>query len=222
MAVDLKFGKKHKIKEDRFIEGLFQFRTKVQTNKKTILITFAAVAGAAIIVLIALQMRTRSSNEARAVFGQAMMEYQSGRYTTAISSFKKITDNFAGSPSASKAMFLTGSIYYELGNYGLAVEAYKKYISKYDESDFLNAAVYKGLGCAYMQMKDYDNAVSAFKTGIRKYSGDYSVPEMRCKLARCYIEKKDASAAKTELEAVLKDNPASAFAKEADLILSTL
>ena len=222
MPVDLKFGKKHKIKEDRFIESLFQFRSKVESQKKSILITLCAVAGAALITFLVFQVRARTNEEARTLFGEAMMEYQAGRFTSSIAAFKRVADNYGSSKSAPKALYLIGGLYYELGNYALAVEAYKRYIEKYDESHFLNAAVYKGLGCSYMQTGDYGNAISAFRTALSKYPEDFSVPELRYKLARCLIEKKDGASARGELESILRQHPASPYAREADLLLSAL
>ncbi|OGS33719.1 MAG: hypothetical protein A2293_15415 [Elusimicrobia bacterium RIFOXYB2_FULL_49_7] len=222
MAVEVKFGKKHKIKEDHFIEGLFKIRARLESQKKNILF---GLLGVLIIVLLAFgirQFREGNNIKSQELFGQAMMEYQNGKYTNSIAGFKRIVDEYGSSRSAPKALFLIGGLYYELGNYTLSVDAYQKYIGKYDESEFLNAAVYKGLGSAYIQMRDYDNAISAFKTAIRKYPDDFSIPELRYKLARCLVEKKDTVAAKSELENLKNQYPASFYSHEADLLLATL
>lgn len=222
MPVEIKFSKKHKIKEDRFIETLFSLQKKTQDLKKPAMYGLVGVLVAGLIVFLTFNYRKHANAEARALFGQALLSYQSGQYTQAITGFKQITENYGGSSSASKAMFMLAGLYYDLGNYALAVEAYKKYIEKYNETGFMNAAVYQGLGSAYAQVKDYPNAINAFNSGIRKYPNDFSVPATRYKLARCYLETQKPGQARAELETILRDNPKSAAAKEAGLLLATL
>lgn len=222
MAVELKFSKKHKIKEDRFIESLFSFQKKVDANKKPIIIAVISIVFIGIVTFISVNIRSRTNEEAREIFGEALLEYQSGKFSNTISKLKKIADNYTSTSSASKAVFLLGSLYYELGNYSLAVEAYKRYIEKYDENDFLNTAVYKGLGSAYIQLKDHDNAISAFQTAIKKYPDNFNIPEIRYKLARCYIEKQNLENARAELNLIIQQYPQSTYAKEAKLMLASI
>jgi TolA-binding protein len=139
-----------------------------------------------------------------------------------LTELKKISEQYSGSSAASKALFLTGSVYYDLGNYELAIEAYKKYIGKYNGSEFLDPAVFKGLGASYMQLKDYSSAIDAFKKAISSYPKDFQIPEIRYKLALCYLESGDAEKAKNELKTIVKDTPKSQYANQADLMLVTM
>jgi len=221
MAI-IKFSKKHKVKEDRFVEWIFDLRTKTQAMKKPLLIGCIVVLFVAGISSLLYTIKSRTNEEANTLFGSALMEYQQGKYSNAVTKLKQVMDNYSGSSSAPKAVFLYASIYYDLGNYMLSVEAYKKYIEKYDSPEFLNPAVYKGLGCAYMQMKDYAGAISAFQTAIKKFPEDFQVPEIRYKTARCLVETGKPDAAKAELNLILKDAPKSYYAKEAGLLLPSL
>jgi TolA-binding protein len=221
MAI-IKFSKKHELKEDHFIEWLFNFRAKLQDVKKTLLIAGICVALVAIMGGLFYSVRSKTNQEANALFGGALLEYQQGKYSNALVKFKQVMDNYSGSNSAPKAVFLYGSIYYDLGNYSLAIEAFKTYIEKYSSPEFLSPAVYKGLGSAYMQIKDLPNAIEAFQTAINKFPDDFEVPELRYKLARCLVETDKPEAAKEQLGLILKDAPASFYAKEAGLLIASL
>jgi len=221
MAI-IKFSKKHKLKEDRFIESLFELRQKVEVLKKPLMIAGFSILFVALVTLVIFKMRGKTNEEANTLFGSAMMEYQQGQYSNAITKFKQVSDGYSGSTSAPKAVFLIASLYYDLGNYQLAIETYKKYIDKYSGSDFLSPAAYKGLGASFMQLKDYKQAVDAFTKAINKFSTDYQIPEIRCKLGRCYLELKEAEKAKKEFEKVVETSPKSPFAQEAALLLASL
>lgn len=221
MAI-IKFSKKHKIKEDRFIESVFELRQKAQDYKKHLLIGLGILVFVGLVTVLVYKIRTRTNQEANALFGTALIEYQQGRYSDAIAKLKQISDNFSGSTSAPKAMFLYGSLYYDLGNYQLAVEAFKKYIEKYNDADFLDPTVYKGLGSAYMQLGDFKQAVQAFSDAVGRYPKDFQVPELLYKQARCHLELKDTATAKTELERIISEFPKSAEARQAGLLLASL
>jgi TolA-binding protein len=221
MAI-IKFSKKHKVKEDRFVEWIFDLRAKTKAMTKPLLIGTIVVVFVAGISALLYTIKSRTNEEANTLFGSALMEYQQGRYSNAVAKLKQVMDNYSGSNSAPKAVFLFGSIYYDIGNYMLSIEAYKKYLEKYDPPDFLTPAVYKGLGCDYMQLKDYANAISAFRTALKKFPNDFQVPEIRYKLARCLAETGKADAAKAELNEILQESPKSFYAKEAGLLLASL
>jgi len=221
MAI-IKFSKKHKVKEDHFIEWIFDFKTKIEAYKKPMLIGCIVIVFIIGIAALLYTIKSRTNDEANVVFGAALLEYQHGRYSNAITKLKQVMDNYSGSSSAPKAAFLYASIYYDLGNYSLAVEAFKKFIEKYSDPDFLSPPVYKGLGTSYMQLKDYKQAIEAFKTSINKFPEDFEVPELRYKLAQCYIETGKSEDAKKQLNMIIKDSPKSFYAKDAGLILSSL
>ncbi|MFH0920841.1 MAG: tetratricopeptide repeat protein [Fibrobacterota bacterium] len=218
----IKFSKQHKIKEDRFITTVINFRALLEAKKKSLLIGVVVVVAVAFVVLIAFKIKGRINNEARDTFSSALIDFQEGRYTNAISKFKAVADNYSGSSSAPKALYLLGSLYYDLGNYALSIESYKRYIDKFGGDGFVTPAVYKGLGSAYMQTRDFANAITAFESGIKKDPKDFSVPELRFKLARCYAEKQDKAAAREQYGLIVSEFPRSSYAREAELRLAGL
>jgi len=219
----IKFSKQHKIKEDKFIQAILNVRTRAETNKKPLLIGTLIVLVAALVVLLAFKIKSHINEEAGDMYSGALIDYEEGRYSSAISKFKTTADNYSGSNSAPRALFMLGSLYYDLGNYSLAIETFKRYVEKYGANDFMTPAVYKGLGAAYMQSKDYASAITAFQTGIKKCpKDDFSIPELRFKLARCFIEKQDVPAAKEQYGLILKDFPRSSYARESELRLAAL
>jgi TolA-binding protein len=219
----IKFSKQHKIKEDKFIETIFNLRTQFEAKKKNLIIGAVVVVGVALIVLLAFKIKSRVNQEAGDTFSSALIDYQEVRYSSAISKFKTVADNYGGSTSAPKALFMLGSLYYDLGNYALSIETFKRYVEKYGNNDFMTPAVYKGLGSDYMQTKDYANAITAFETGIKKCpQTDFAIPELRFKLALCFMEKQNLPAAREQFALIVKDFPRSSYAREAELRLAAL
>ncbi|OGJ85940.1 MAG: hypothetical protein A2268_03440 [Candidatus Raymondbacteria bacterium RifOxyA12_full_50_37] len=222
MATTIKFSKKHKIKEDKFVENFMRVRLWFEEKRKPLLVTAASIAGAALIVFFAFTLRGNRNVDANNYFGQAMVEYENGRFSNAITSLKKVADNYGGSAAASRSLYCLGNIYYELGNYSLAIDVCKRYIEKYESSNFLTPAVYKCMGSAYIQTRDYANAQTAFATAIAKYPKDFSAPELLFKLSQCAIELKDASQAKETLDRLITGYPASSYVHEARLMRAGL
>ncbi|MBL8028884.1 MAG: tetratricopeptide repeat protein [Fibrobacteres bacterium] len=219
---EIKFSKRHEIKEDRFLETVFHLRKKAEEHKKVLGYILLGVLVVAVSIVLLTFKSAKTNEEAAAIYGKASMYLQSANYTEGLTELKKIADQYSGSSSAAKAVFLTGSVNYDLGNYKDALEAFKKYVDKYSGSEFLDAAVYKGLGASYMQLLDYTSAVTAFKKAVSSYPKDFQIPEIRYKLALCYIELKEVDKAKAELAGLVKDSPKSQFARQADLLLVSL
>jgi TolA-binding protein len=219
---EIKFSKQHKIKEDRFLEIVFSLRKKMDENKKPLIYVVVGLVAVVLIVFVVFQYKGKINEEAGAVFGKATLLLQSGNYTEALTELKKISEQYSGSSAASKSLFLSGSVYYDLGNYQLAIESFKKYVDKYSGSEFLDPAVYKGLGASYMQLNDFSSAVEAFKKALSSYPKDFQIPEIRYKLALCLLELKETEKAKSELAIIIKDSPKSQYAHQADNLLVTL
>src|SRR3989339_1531136 len=105
MATTIKFSKKHKIKEDKFVENFMRVRLWFEEKRKPLLVTAASIAGAALIVFFAFTLRGNRNVDANNYFGQAMVEYENGRFSNAITSLKKVADNYGGSDAALTALW---------------------------------------------------------------------------------------------------------------------
>jgi len=142
-----------------------------------------------------------------------------GNYSKALSSFQEIADNYSGSKSAPVALYYIGNSFSALGQYDDAVRTYNEFINKYSDHQTILPLVYLNLGSVYMNKKDYNSAVSAFKNVLSlkdSLVSDRAVYEM----AKAYEASGDSVNAIERYEYLTKTYPASSWSQEAKSRLS--
>ncbi len=99
--------------------------------------------------------------------------------------FLNIIDDYGLSKSAKICRYYAGVCYNQLGDQEAAI----KLLNKFKTNDLLvGAAKYSTLGDAYIEMGDFNKAISAYKSGIDKYKNNFSSPIMLKKLGLVYEE----------------------------------
>ena len=87
----------------------------------------------------------------------------------AIESYQKVVDNFGHvSLFAAEALFQIGRIHQEQGQYAVAVQAFEQLPQKHPEFWKMHAVFYWS-GICYEEMRDYREAIDAFKTFLSAY-----------------------------------------------------
>lgn len=87
----------------------------------------------------------------------------------AIESYQKVVDNFGHvSLFAAEALFQIGRIHQQQGQYAVAVQAFEQLPQKHPEFWKMHAVFYWS-GICYEEMRDYREAIDAFKTFLSAY-----------------------------------------------------
>ncbi len=101
------------------------------------------------------------------VYGTGHENYRRGRYTSAISYFKKVLTHFPESGYAEKSLYWIGQSYFAMHQYGSAINYYDRVLGNYDNQNDEAARIKKGY--AYFLMKKFDLAAREFQIYINNY-----------------------------------------------------
>jgi outer membrane protein assembly factor BamD (BamD/ComL family) len=218
----IKFSKKHEIKEDRFIEWLNTAKIKTVEQKKNIFI------GCFVIIVVAglflfFRWDNRQKNEAaEKLYGKAMVLFQEGKNQEAVDSLQKIYDEFSSTAAAPKSLFILANLDYQNGNYDNAIKFYEIFDSEFGKKDFMHAAAWKGLGSCYEQKKDYKKAAEYYAKIRKNFKDDFSIPEILMKSARCYLKMDMPGKAKSLCQEIIENYKETDYARQARLVLNSL
>ncbi|MBI5192572.1 MAG: tetratricopeptide repeat protein [Nitrospirae bacterium] len=129
----------------------------------------AIIAAIVIIIVVGLgvlgyrYMSGKWDKDASALESTAYNYYVEGNYKEAITAYQKITEKYSSSDNAPVAMYYLGNSYLGLGQNDEAIKTYQKAIEKYKNEKTIIPLAWTDIGYAYMNKKDYANAISAFK-----------------------------------------------------------
>lgn len=118
----------------------------------------------------------------------AKVEMEAANDTIAAESYKKVADNYSGTPGANLAALAAAERLYDLGKYDEAV----KYLEKFDaDDDVIMANALVLTGDCYVNLKKYDNAIASFQQAVREAAGNEQiVPRVLIKEANVYDAQK--------------------------------
>lgn len=173
---------------DNLNSHLTQVGEKVANNKKIIywvvgIIVVIAACCAAYIWLYKAPQTKNSQAALDQVEAKAM-----GNDSIAAAEYAKVADKFGSTDAGNLAALQAAVSYYHLGKYTEAV----KYLDKFSSKDDLLAAQAKVLlGDSYVNLKKYDDALSAYNAALRLESGNEQVaPVVLWKEANIYDAQK--------------------------------
>jgi len=118
--------------------------------------------------------------------------------------FLDIIDEYGSTKAGNIAHYYAGISYLHMGQYEQAI----KQLKKFDTDDMLLAPIAQSaIGDAYVELKNYDKAVDAYKKGASINPNDFTTPTIKIKLALVYEEKGEVDKALSVLNEVKKDFP---------------
>ena len=161
---------------------------KIANNKKIIYITTGAIILVAVVILGYL-FGYRKPREEKAFVAYNMVEQQAfANDSIAAAQYRQVADNFSGSDAANLAALSAGEALYNEGKY----EEAAKYLGKFSSDDaVLDANAMVLTGDCYVNLKKYDDALSAYQKAVRKADGNPQiVPRVLLKEANVYDEQK--------------------------------
>jgi tetratricopeptide (TPR) repeat protein len=190
-------SKKKNVKQgDKNLEGIEQALTRseqfIEDNQK--ILTY--ILGGLVLVLLVIIAGNRYylkplNEEAASDMYYAERFFEMDSFNLALNGygtypgFLNVMDDYGLSKSAKIARYYAGVCFHQLGDQETAIE----YLNKFKTKDLLvGAAKYSTLGDAYVELGELEKAVSAYKSGIEKYTNDFSTPIMLKKMGIVYEE----------------------------------
>ena len=188
---------------DNLNETLTDMSRKVENNKKPIIIAVLAILVVTGAILFFKSNSTKKSDEADKAIGNADYELMQGNDSIALEQYKQVAE--MGHDAGNRAALNAAIILYQDKKYDEAIE----YINKYDPREsIIGAAAYSLKGDCYVNLKNYPEAVKAYKDAIKQSDkNEYYTPYFTLKLARVYRAQEDYKAEADIYEQINKDYP---------------
>ncbi|HER09506.1 MAG TPA: tetratricopeptide repeat protein [Bacteroides sp.] len=184
-------AKKKSVKQsDKNLEGIEQALTRseqfIEDNQK--ILTYVLIGIVALLLLIIGGNRyylKPHNEEAAADMFYAERFFEIDSFNLALNGygtypgFLDIIDEYGFTRSAKIARYYAGICYHHLGDHQAAL----KYLNKFKTKDLLvGAAKYSTIGDAHVELGELEEAIEAYRTGIKKYENNYATPIMLKKL----------------------------------------
>lgn len=188
---------------DELNESLSSFEQKVENNKKYIYwITGAIVAVALVVLGYVYGIHNPNMEKAKAEIAKADLDLSLGKDSVALQEYLAVANNYSNDP-ANRANLNAAIILYQKGKYQEAADNIKKFDA---EGTIVGPASQSLLGDCYVNLKKYDEALSAFDKAI-SLSKDNALytPLFMIKKAVVYREQKNFKA-EAEIYQTIKDN----------------
>ncbi len=177
---------------DELNESLSSIEQKVENNKKYIYWAVGAVVVVALVVLgYVYGIHNPNMEKAKTEIAKADQDLSVGNDSLALKEYLAVASKYSNSP-ANRANLNAAIILYQKGKYQEAIESIKKFDA---EGTIVGPASQSLLGDCYVNLKQYDEALSAFDKAV-SLSKDNSLytPLFLMKKATIYREQKNYKA----------------------------
>lgn len=159
------------------------------------------------------------NKEAAVLENKAYNFYLEGNFKDALSKYQEILKDYSATRSMPIAMYYIGNSYLELNQNDEAIKAYQKVAEKNNDKETILPLAYVNLGRAYINKKDYSNAIAAFKQAAA--IKDSPVADRAAyETARAYELSGDKSSAIEKYDYLIKTFPNSPWSQDASAKLS--
>lgn len=198
---------------------LIRFRHSFDRYRAIFIAILAGVVLLFIIVAGYYYLTLKWDKEASVLENLAYTSYIEGDYQKAISMYQEILDKYSNSRSTPVSMYYIGNSYLALGQADQAIAAYNKFIEEYDDQDTILPLVSLNLGYAYLNKRDYNNAISSFKQASA-LKGSLVADRAAYEAARTYEASGDKVSAIERYEYLVKTFPNSPWSQDASAKLN--
>lgn len=196
----------------------------IQENRKSLLVIVGTVVGL-ILLFFAYQKFYLAPRETEAInqMFKAQQYWEQKDWDKAIKGdgnfpgFEKIIEDYDNTKSANLAYYYLGIAYLNKGEFQKAAEN----LTKYSGNDPIIAPEALGAaGDAYVEMKNYDEAIVFYKKAAAKGDNLFAAPIYLKKLGLVYEEQKDYKSAVDTYQKIKTDYPESAAASTIDMYIA--
>lgn len=198
----------------------------IQENSKSLMVIGGTIV-ALVILFFAYQKFYLAPRETEAVnqMYKAQQYWEQKEWDKAIKGdgnfpgFEKILNDYDNTKSANLAYYYLGIAYLNKGEYQKAADN----LLNYSGSDAVIAPLALGsAGDAYVELKQYDKAVTYYNKAISKGNNLFAAPLYLKKLGLVYEEQKDLKSALDSYKKIKSDYPESTTASNIDMYISRL
>lgn len=188
---------------DNLNETLTDMSRKVENNKKPIIIAVIILIAVIGGILFFKDRGNKAADSANVAIGNADYELIAGNDSIALEQYKQVAE--MGHDAGNRAALNAAIMLYEKKEYEQAAN----YINKYDPKEtIVGAAALSLKGDCYVNLKNYPEAVKAYKDAIKQSDKNpYYTPYFMQKLARVYRAQEDFNAEAKIYEEIKKDYP---------------
>ncbi|HTN21048.1 MAG TPA: tetratricopeptide repeat protein [Pelobium sp.] len=196
----------------------------IQENKKSLIVIAATIVGL-VVLFFAYQKFYLAPRETEAInqMYKAQAYWEQKDWDKAIKGdgnfpgFETIIEKYDNTKSANLAYYYLGIAYLNKGEYQKAAES----LTNYNGSDAIIAPEALGAaGDAYVELKDYDQAITFYKKASSKGDNLFAAPIYLKKLGLVYEEQKDFKAAVDTYTKIKTDYPESTVAGTIDMYIA--
>ncbi len=196
----------------------------IQENRKSLLVIGGTVIGL-VLLFFAYQRFYLAPRETEAInqMFKAQQYWEQKNWDKAIKGdgnfpgFEKIIEDYDNTKSANLAYYYLGIAYLNKGEYQKAAEN----LTNYNGSDPIIAPEALGAaGDAYVELKNYDEAVVFYKKAASKGNNLFAAPIYLKKLGLVYEEQKDYKSAVDAYSKIKNDYPESSAASTIDMYIA--
>jgi tetratricopeptide (TPR) repeat protein len=196
----------------------------IDENKKSLTVILATILGL-VILFFAYQKFYLAPREIEATnqIYKAQQYWEEKSWDKAIKGdgnfpgFEKIIENYANTKSANLAYYYLGIAYLNKGEYLKAAEN----LTNYSGNDAIIAALaLGGAGDAYVELKEYDKAITFFKKAADKGNNLFATPMYLKKLGLVYEEKSDFQSALDAYKKIKAEYPESTESGTIDMYIA--
>lgn len=224
MKIKKKVPKKKDLLETEELRGIFydlfsKVRQAISSYRSVAITSLSVVVIFCIAATVYYYLLTKWDKEAYVIENRAYNYFLEGDYQKALSTYQEILQEYSTGSSVPIAMYYLGNSYLGLGQVDQAIQTYQKFIEKYRNQETILPLVYINLGYAYMNKKDYNNAISAFKEAA-SLKGSMVADRAVYETARIYESSGDKVSAMERYEYLKKTYPASPWTQDATAKLS--
>jgi tetratricopeptide (TPR) repeat protein len=197
-----------KVKESTKAESSFDFESFFDKNKKLLYGVLGVIVVGIVGVVGYQYFATSQDEEAQREMYIAVNYFERDSFDLALKGdkvnrgFLDISEEFSLSKAGNLSNFYIGVIYLKKGKFEDAVEYLKKFKA---EDLLLQARAYCLLGDAYVEQKDWDNAISYYKKASDYHPNDYFTPRYLMKLGMAYELNKDYEGAAKAYNTIIED-----------------
>jgi tetratricopeptide (TPR) repeat protein len=215
------------VKEEEVLVDIVDIRNQAQSFYERYQ-NFILIGAAALALLIGGIIAWRWYTETKQVeaieqMAQAQKQFERDSFAMALtnpgggfSGFLDIIDNYGGTKAANLSCYYAGVCYLNLGKFEVAIDYLKDFSAKGDIMPIMKNGA---LGDCYAETKNFDKAMSYYKSAASAGDNDFLTPYYLKKVAMLAQKRGDNAAARDAFQKIKDKYPTSAEGQEAEKYL---
>lgn len=161
MSERIKYTLKQLKRPDKFRQYAIELLEKSPQYFNKILYGTVIVILALVALYIVHVNKQANTNEANAIFQDAMSHYNSGQIEQALTTFSELNEKYPGQKSAELGIYYTGIINYEIGNYEESAESLTKYLNQGHDDALLKQSALFTIGLSHFNLGNWDQSIES-------------------------------------------------------------